>query len=220
MLFAFSGIDGAGKSTQIELLKNKLEAEGQKVKLVWARGGYTPILQGMKDLIRKMSPKSLPKPGKSKERTKTFNNPKIRKVWLVCAILDLWFLYAIRCRVLSFIGYYIIFDRYVEDTLIDFQLNFAEEQVDNWLLWKFLVKNVPKPDKHFILLIPVAESQYRSKLKNEPFPDSKQVLYNRLETYQQLVKKGNYYEEIDCLLTIEEISKKIISSLKKSSLIN
>ena len=42
-MIAFSGIDGAGKSTQIKLLKIKLEKNGKKVTLFWEEVG---TLQG------------------------------------------------------------------------------------------------------------------------------------------------------------------------------
>ena len=42
-LITFSGLDSAGKSTQIDKVINYLNLKKQKVRLVWSRGGYTPF---------------------------------------------------------------------------------------------------------------------------------------------------------------------------------
>ena len=52
MLIEFSGLDCAGKSTQIDLLKKDLENGGLVVKVVWSRGGYTPGIMWLKNLVR------------------------------------------------------------------------------------------------------------------------------------------------------------------------
>ena len=41
-MIAFSGLDGAGKSTQIDLLRKKFLNERKSVFVFWSRGGYTP----------------------------------------------------------------------------------------------------------------------------------------------------------------------------------
>lgn len=49
LLVAFSGINGAGKSTQIELLMDRLRQEGQNPTYVWTRsplpdeGAHCPL---------------------------------------------------------------------------------------------------------------------------------------------------------------------------------
>ena len=48
MLLTFSGLDGAGKSTQINLLVDWFEKRGNKVSCLWARGGYTPGFEILK----------------------------------------------------------------------------------------------------------------------------------------------------------------------------
>ena len=48
MIVAISGLDGAGKSTQIDLLSKSLSAKGVRVRFLWARGGYTPGFEFIK----------------------------------------------------------------------------------------------------------------------------------------------------------------------------
>tara|TARA_R110002049_G_scaffold303988_1_gene498773 strand:+ start:9726 stop:10376 length:651 start_codon:yes stop_codon:yes gene_type:complete len=216
MIIAFSGLDGAGKSTQIELLKNYFENYGEKVILFWSRGGYTPGMQFLKDLMRKSKNSKIPSgQGHSKEREKSFSNPFIRKIWLSLAILDLIFFYGIYLRFKSIFGYRVICDRYIFDTHIDFKLNFPQEKVDKWLLWKLLIIFAKKPKRHFVLTIPVKESIRRSALKDEPFPDSEETLDLRLKDYLDFVKKQSFAIHIDGTKDIDEIHNFIKNEIEK-----
>ena len=183
-MIVFSGLDGAGKSTQIDLLKSYIKNKHSRVELFWSRGGYTPGMQFLKDLIRiSKRSKTLSEQSQSKIREKSFSNPLIRKLWLSVAIVDLLFFYAIYLRIKAIFGYIIICDRYIIDTQIDFKLNFPQENIEKWLLWKILLVFSKKPKKHFVITIPVNESIRRSALKYEPFPDSKEILHLRLKNY-------------------------------------
>jgi thymidylate kinase len=213
MIIAFSGLDGAGKSTQIEILKFELLKRGKRVKIVWARGGYTKGIEFLKASIRKLMPHSTPKPGRSKHRDESFSNPILRKTWLYVAIIDLFLLYVVIFRLHRIMGIYIIADRYLIDTKIDFMLNFPQEKVEKWLLWKLFVMVAPKPNKHFIAMIPVQESIKRSKLKNEPFPDSEEVLCIRKNRYSELLKTNKDVVEVNGLFSIDEIHNKILNHL-------
>ena len=51
-LITFSGMDGAGKSTQISILKNTIKSNGQRCFVLWARGGYTNNFEFLKKVIR------------------------------------------------------------------------------------------------------------------------------------------------------------------------
>jgi thymidylate kinase len=107
----------------------------------------------------------------------------------------------------------VICDRYWQDTAIDFKLNFPQEDVQQWWLWKLLVFMTPLPDAAFLLLVPVEESIARSKLKNEPFPDSPEVLRGRLELYEAMATK-NYWNVLDGRREISSLSDEIISIVK------
>ncbi len=190
-VIAFSGLDGAGKSTQIAQLTSYLEQQGQTVVYLWVRGGYTPLFNLAKKLLRQLTGKRvIPTSGKSDKRTQTLQTPWKRNLWLIIAIVDMMLVYGIAVRWWGLLGRTVIYDRFLDDTKIDFDLNFAGSNVETWLLWRILRRVAVKPDNAFMLLIPVEESQRRSKLKNEPFPDSAEVLTKRLETYEQIGRAG------------------------------
>jgi len=211
-MIVFSGIDNAGKTTQIDLLKRHFEVSGSKVEMFWSRGGYTPGMEKLKACLRKSKISKIhTQRGVSLEREKSFSKPLIRKLWLSLAILDLMFFYCIYLRAKEMFGVRIICDRYLFDTHIDFLLNFPEENVSKWPLWNLLMFLSLKPQHHFILTIPVKESLIRSKLKKEPFPDSEETLKSRLAKYSSYHTSSTHH--LDCSSSINDVHSKILDHI-------
>lgn len=207
-LITFSGIDGAGKSTQIVLVIKYLRNSGQRPIHFWTRGGYTGPFDALKALLRRCLGRKLPPSGRNEQREEVFKKVWVRDLWLYAAILDLMLIYGIYFRVLTLLGRVVVADRYLWDTWIDFRLNFPEANIDRWFMWKMLVWVTPLPDKSFFLFIPVKESLRRSKLKNEPFPDSEDVLQRRLALYKELSSFNNWHV-LDCLQPVSTIHRGI-----------
>jgi len=210
----FSGLDGAGKSTQIDRLKDYYLNKNERVYCFWSRGGYTPGFQKLKNTIRKILKNKLPKAGKSQEREASFGNPLIRKIWLFISIVDLIFYYSFFLRIKLLCGYNIVCDRFILDTNVDFNIAYPNENVENWILWKILVWSSIKPNHHFLLLISVKESMKRSLLKDEPFPDTMDTLKKRLSLYELFSKENKYLHTIWCNKSVNVITKQIIENLK------
>jgi len=213
-MIAFSGLDGAGKSTQIDLMTNIYSRNNKKSIVFWCRGGYSPgMLYAKSFFIKKKTNAASSNKSEIISRNKQFSNSFVRKTWLFLSILDLIFFFSIYIRVKEFFGVKIICDRYVFDTLIDFRLNFPQEQVDKWLIWKLLCYLSVKPLKHFVLTVSVEESQRRSKIKNEPFPDSQETLEKRLKNYLNFVEANKFMVHIDGSNSIEYIHNIIIKEV-------
>ena len=87
-LIAFSGLDGAGKSTQIELLCARLRAGGLEPTVVWVRGGYTPIFERVKSVVRRAGGRHVPPPGPGVRRSQALGRGWLRRLWLAAALLD------------------------------------------------------------------------------------------------------------------------------------
>ena len=183
MIVSFSGMDGAGKTTQISLLKAALKSKGLSPKIVWSRGGYTPGFECLKKTVRRLFRKTLPSSGHSKQRKEIISRPFVSYIWLYLAILDLIFLYGVKLRFSSGLGTIFICDRYLDDTRLDFHLNFKTIEFQKMWMWKLLEILTPTPDVSFLLLLPVEISMARSLLKDEPFPDDKETLIKRLCSY-------------------------------------
>lgn len=209
MLIVFSGLDGAGKSTQIELLLTALNAQGETPVYLWVRGGYTPLFNAAKSIVRRFSGgRVVPPSGRSEARDKALRQPWKRRLWLLLALFDMMLVYGVQVRWWQLRERSIVCDRYIWDTLVDFRLNFPQETVERWWLWRLLYWATPKPDAAFLLLIPVAESLRRSQMKDEPFPDAPEVLAQRLAQYEALAKQG-YWQVLDGRLPIPEIQQTI-----------
>jgi len=214
MLLVFSGTDGAGKSTQINLLQKYHFADQQRVICIWARGGYTPGFEAIKKLVRIMLGRRLPPSGNNSSRAQSLSRPHIARLWLSIAIIDLFFYWGIYLRFQRLLGRVVICDRYIDDTRLDFKRNFTNIIFEKSLLWKMLEWTVPKPDASFLLWVPVEVSIKRSLEKNEPFPDDEDTLRWRLQSYMdESLFPSNRYVRIDCQQDVETISSQITSHL-------
>jgi thymidylate kinase len=212
VIITFSGVDCAGKSTQIDELILSLNENNHPTYYLWSRGGYTLGIEMIKNIFRFFLGNRLFPSGKSKKRTKTMSNPIFSRIWLNAAILDLIFFYCILLRFKSFIGKIVICDRYVVDTYLDFSLNFPHISFEKMWLWRLLIKLHPKPALSFLFILPVTDSIERSRKKNEPFPDSKEFFEKRLNGYQNShFCAGDNWINIDGLDSIE-LTKKIIKN--------
>lgn len=215
MIIAFSGTDGAGKSTQIRLLSDQLKKKGYKLRIVWSRGGYTPLFSFMKKVLRILLPNSIPQAGPSKARREAFKNQTVSKIWLIIAILDLFLLYGVYIRALSLLGFAVVCDRYLKDTEIDFVRNFPNTFNPKSFLWRVLVWFAPNPKLSFLLHVPVDVSLARSREKGEPFPDSIETLEFRLSSYlnEETFPLGKYCR-VDCQKSVEDVQAKIMRELR------
>ena len=205
MLIAFSGTDCSGKSTQIKNLCNSLKG---KPLVRWSRVGYTPLFNVLKDLIIRRNKKSF---SIHKSRDIVLKNTFFSTLWIYISILDLLLFYSIYIRLLNFLGFAIILDRYVLDSQIDLQVNFPQFKIEKSLLWRFIERLSPKPSFHFLLICSPQSTIMRSKLKNEPFPDSNNVIFYRYKIYHNFIGDNNLIFFNTSEYTAESISLHIQS---------
>jgi thymidylate kinase len=210
LLIAFSGLDAAGKSTQIALLMEHLRRNGHRPIYLWTRGGYTPLFERLKALLRRLPGRPVPPSGPSAQRAHALRKGWLRRLWLVIALLDLLCLYGVRIRWWHWRGRTVICDRYLWDTLIDFRLNFPQEAIERSWLWRLLALASPRPDVSLALLVPVAESIRRSDAKGEPFRDPPATLAARLAQYESLAAE-RHWNILDGRRPIDDLHAAIVS---------
>ena len=187
----FSGIDGCGKSTQIELLSRYYESCGEKYKIIWVRPGSTPLILALKSFARFFF-RSLPKAGRSDQREKLLKKSKIGRLWFYLTFIDLIYIFKIRIPILGLIGYKIIYDRHIFDSIIDYEII-----LDRTLLDNRLIKWLLRPNRNIVkvfLAIPIETSIERCNQKWEPFPDTGGEKKQRYKIYCDNIRSQDYVQ--------------------------
>ncbi len=211
MMISFSGIDSAGKSTQISLLESYYKYQNKKCKVIWGRGSWTPGVELIKKIVRK--DKGFSSEQKAEYREQIHNNPKKQKLLLIGSILDLYLYFGIYYRWLNLVNDELICDRYIWDTCADFKVMFSEYDYENWLIWRGLIKFIPKPKRSFMLVIPTEESLRRGHLKQEEFMESEERKREKIKKYRSLIEQQKWTDILDGMVSIDEIHKNILSVL-------
>ena len=216
-LIVISGIDGSGKSTQINLLANKLKNLGFSNSKIWTRGGYTPLFSYLKLVLRFfVGSQNIPS-GKSKKRSKILNNFFMGNLWVNLAIIDLIIFWSIYLRIKMLFFDFILCDRYLLDTFIDFKINFSRIKLNKNFLWILLCNTIVQPDLAFMLILPFLESQKRLSYKKEPFPDEYEVAQYRYFLYSENISDFNY-ENINANLSSNLVQENIIKQVFKKNI--
>ena len=207
-LVTLSGIDGSGKSSQIESIQDYYNSQNISFVYLWTRGGNTPGIEMFKTLGRKVAGKKLPPSGHSSQRDKMFRKKWIAKLWLTFAMADLIRIYAINIRWQLWTGKMVVCDRYLWDTFIDFKIMFPGISFEKWMLWKALIWFTPKPYVEYLLMIPVDISEKRCLQKYEPFPDTPERRSRRYKLYQEILS-SNEWTVIDATKNSEAVFSEI-----------
>jgi thymidylate kinase len=150
LLISFSGLDGAGKSTQIENLRERLNVAGLKVKLLTFWDDVVVMTKYRESFVHTVygSEKGIGAPGKPVNR----RDKNVRAWYLTIArhglyLLDAMHLRVVVSRALRSGSDVVIVDRYIYDELANIPL---EKPVSQAFL-RAVVKIVPKPDVAYLL---------------------------------------------------------------------
>ena len=216
LLITFSGLDGAGKSTLARKFIDELRRRSHDPIYIWSRGGYTPGMDRLKSWLRRAAPQSLPAPGQSRRRTALLGRTWLRRLWLRLAIMDLSWLYACRLRWARMRGRWVVCDRYLWDTAIDFTLHFPEDDVLKWRMWGWLVRLAPRPDIPFLVTVPLEEAEVRLAAKREPFPQDGATLQRRHALYVQLAEEPFSGVILDGELPVDEAARLVRQTLARA----
>jgi thymidylate kinase len=181
MLITFSGLDGAGKSTLIEWLRTRLEAQGHRVAVFHMNDhvGLYAYLRAARDRAvpdRAVRPaaaglRARVKPVLRRVRNAIVWNKPLRR-WIY--LLDLGVFFCYRLVLEQARGRVLIMDRYFYDTLVDVS------DGRHWFWVRLLERLTPRPTVPVFLDIGPEESYRR---KGEYSVD---YLRRRYHAYQQV----------------------------------
>lgn len=206
-MITFSGIDCAGKSTQIAIILKEFEKQNIKCKVIWSRGGYTSWVEGIKTLVRR--DKGFSEEQKKEYREQIAKSSFKSKLLLWASICDLIRYYGIVFRWIEFTGTTILCDRYIWDTYIDFLMKYPDIEFEKWLSWKLMLKLIKKPECSMIFTIPIDLSMQRSIEKNDEHSEPYDFRLRRLSNYVKEIGNNRWDFTIDSTVPIEKVTEQV-----------
>lgn len=209
-MITFSGIDGSGKTTQIEMLERQLKTKGIKYKRVWARGRCTPGVVLLKSVVR--GDKNLDQADRDAYREKFHRSSRNRRILLVASILDLIWYFGIYYRVLDLVYNVLICDRYLWDTYIDFLVDYSECDFERWGIWRMACKVAPLPRTSILLMLSPERSIERCMNKQEAYMQDLPTKSLKVSAYRELAEAGRWTHVIDADQDVESVSREVLRS--------
>jgi thymidylate kinase len=195
VIYSFSGTDGVGKSTQIVMLAKYLQCANVDYRILYVRGGKTPLCVRYKKIIKYFKLDA--------------SNSIVRRLGIDIAILEMIYLWAIKLRVLNRKDRVVICDRYIQDTWVDFSQQYGYKK---GILWKQLEKLCPKPE-HSILYHTDAMTVF-SRLAKKEFVSIEQVdsIANSLNAYLEIME--NFDSVLDADISVDALFLNTLQALK------
>ncbi|MGM0574763.1 MAG: dTMP kinase [Myxococcota bacterium] len=212
MLIALSGIDCAGKSTQIERLSHALEARGRRPLVFWFRPGYSREMDALRAAVRRLRPGALPTADRVEVRREVFARPGVRRTWAAAALSDTVLQYAVKLRGHLLAGRTVICDRWLDDARLDLTLRFPDLTGPLDAAHRLIERVCPRPDRHLLLTVPHDEMLRRMAIKDEPFPDPPDVRDRRYDAYLRLAE-GDRIHAVDGARPPEEVHREVLAAL-------
>ncbi len=217
MIISFSGIDSAGKTTQINLLMQYLNENQISAKMVWSKARGTPGVVWLKELVRR--DKGMNFEDKMEHRKEVFRNPKKQKLLYVASMLDLCWYWGIYYRILGWTRKFLVCDRYLWDSYVELNEDFSCIDIDRSLLWKMVKALAPKPKTSFVFIVPPEVSLQRDIQKSGEgiAVDALELKKAKIDRYLACIERDCWTHVMDGMKPIPVLHEEVkeILGLKK-----
>lgn len=185
-LVCFIGQDGTGKTTHAKYVWKELKQIDKKIKVkyLWSRGfGYffQPFLLVIRQLLLgSRSPKTQNR--YISMRASLLKTEPMKSLWAYIMIID-HLLHLARVRLALSLGYIVICDRWINDTLIDVKCDLGKAL--NKFLEEKLERLVPKPEMTFVM-----DTETSELAKRRPEINPNLLEYKRYSYLKTSKRKG------------------------------
>lgn len=195
-LISFSGVDGSGKTTQVDMLVRLLKKEHKSVKQVKTFNYFLfrPFLAVAKKKIDSVRDSGI----------KVNKNP-ILKLWFIIAFFDFWTNYLLKIKPLKKKHTIIISDRFFLDMAVAL-VTYGYMPED---FFPYFIRLLPKPDKLVILILSPKIAMERSREFRLEYYKKQNKLYSRAAEILNLKK-------VNAQKRPKEICDEIVSIFQRS----
>lgn len=215
MILSFSGIDSAGKTTQIDKLTDYLLGHNVRFVKKWSKARGTPGVEFLKSLVREGSPSSDAE--KQAVRREIYKNSRKQKLLYIASMLDLFWYWGVYFRLLGLTHRYLICDRYIWDTYVEMKHDFYSIDIDSSILWKILKMITPKPQVSFVFIIPAELSLKRDLQKGTDGTEDIERKKSKINIYMSLIKQGQWSNVMDGTKSREELHQDVLHIIGEKS---
>lgn len=202
LVISFNGVDGAGKTTILRLVSDKLKESGHRVIELRARPSILPILSSFKYGKKKaesIASSSLPRLGKNNSKISSFFRFVYYLVDYIFGQIYVYLRYSKR-------GYTIVYDRFYYDYIVDPK---RANIVLNPKIAKFFLNFIRQPNINIFLYAPAEVILSRKQELNQE--DILNLTHAYMALFQSLDKQysSSYacIENIDLIKTMQNIEK-------------
>ena len=187
LLVTFSGMDGAGKTAQAEILQRACRECALRARVVWSRGGSSRWTDGLIRLVKPFLKKraaldmvSDTRQAKVRRKRLWLARPWLRWGWRWSVTLDLLLQYGVKVAWPLLRGDIVLCDRYTYDALVELSvLSGRPQEARSWAA-KLLLALAPRPRLAYLLDLDPATALRRKPEEEPDFLAEQAELYRRL----------------------------------------
>jgi len=187
-IIAICGIDGSGKTTQIELLEKHLSQSSFRVKRIWFR--WVALLSypflALCRLLGYTRWKTISRSNVRYAERKFYMNKALARLWPWLFTLDTFIYSILHIKARRILGYTILCDRFIPDIIVDLMCETRDYRLPKRLAGRLLLSLIPKDSK--LIIIDVSESTAYNRKYDIP---SINYLKERRKLYLTLAKTLN-----------------------------